>query len=88
MIEKPLELSSFNYQALSVEAKEIILDGSGYRNESFGTGEFFKILDVINFEIIELGNEDIQVTCHLLYENDYLVSLEKYFSNLDNVYGL
>ncbi len=75
---------------LTPSCNELITNMKGYRNDDYSTGHY-KILEVISFEVNELGNEDIFQTCLNLYNTEDVISLiKKHFNteNLDNLWGL
>lgn len=50
----------------SNELKQIEKEKVGYRNDDLSTGRY-EIQDVIEFETVELGNDDIYETCQNFY---------------------
>lgn len=48
--------------ALSTETRKILTSKKGYRNDEFFGDRVLDLYDIIQYEIIELGNEDIPDT--------------------------
>ena len=60
-------MNNYNFDALTVDSKRILVNGYGWRNDNiYGSGidDAFKIID---YEVFELGNTDILYTCRKIY---------------------
>jgi hypothetical protein len=63
--------------------KELLETKVGYRNDHYSTGHYC-IKDVLDFEIIELGNEDIPETVNKFYNtNNIWQIIFKHFPNVE-----
>lgn len=58
----------YNFDKLSRESQIILANGYGYRNDfAYGSG-VDNIFEIIDFEVFELGNNDVFYTCRELYD--------------------
>jgi hypothetical protein len=69
---------------LSIQAKDIIKNELGFRNNSVGYGRSYPALEVLEFECKELYNEDIPFT---LYDQE-LISEPTYEASVDFIEGM
>lgn len=72
-----------NYKKLSESAVKLLKSKVGYRRDDFYGSNVIDFIDVVRYEMLELGNEDIPVTISSLYGIDVMdVNIYESFSGI------